>query len=589
MAGFRTVFGIDLRSLALFRVCLGLVLIADLINRATNLTAHYTDGGILRRADAIAFLSDWRLSIHLWNGTALFEAVLFVIAGLFALALLAGYKTRLVTIVSWFLLLSLQNRNPIILQGGDNLLLLLLFWGMFLPLGARFSVDSSVNRLDRHIPNEYFSLTTMALLIQCMSVYFFSAFLKSGVTWMPDATATYFALHLDSLATPLAHWFRQFGGLLKVLTYFVWYLELLGPIFMFSPIFHVPVRLALMFLFIAMHIGFHVTLEIGLFPFISITTILAFTPTAVWDSIGKRLKTAKRSGVRLYYDQSCTFCKKTCLLLRTFLLLPETPILPAQSVQAIHAVMEEHNSWVVVDHDEIRYVRWQAIALVFRRSALFWPLGRLFSLNSLRGPGDRIYEFVAQNRGFFGKLTTKLLPYRSSDFKQGAAATACVGVAMALVFSINVTSLPQTSLSLPKALTPVRNALRFDQIWNMFAPNPARRDGWLVIRGELVDGTVVDVYNQVPGEPSFTKPDYVSKWFTDYRWRKYFSRFSSSKSRQLLNYGRYLCYSWNQGKPQSKKLSTHQIYFNREITLPNYRGNEFERINIWNHSCFKKD
>ena len=59
--------------------------------------------------------------------------------------LVLGWKTRFATIASWVLLLSLQNRNTMILSGEDNLALLLLFWGMFLPLGARYSVDSALD------------------------------------------------------------------------------------------------------------------------------------------------------------------------------------------------------------------------------------------------------------------------------------------------------------------------------------------------------------------------------------------------------------------------------------------------------------
>ena len=195
MKTIRTVFGIDLRTLALFRICLGLWLIADLVNRADNLVAHYTDFGVFPRAAAVEYLSPWRLSIHLINGSATFQALLFVVAGLFALSLVVGYRTRIVTAVSWFLLLSLQNRNPVLLQGGDNLALMLPFWGMFLPLGARFSVDAAMNASTDEVPDKYFSIATMALLIQCMSVYFFSAFLKSGVEWIPDGTALYYALH----------------------------------------------------------------------------------------------------------------------------------------------------------------------------------------------------------------------------------------------------------------------------------------------------------------------------------------------------------------------------------------------------------
>ena len=47
LAGLREIFGIDLRTMALFRVGLGALLLADLALRARDLTAHYTDAGIL--------------------------------------------------------------------------------------------------------------------------------------------------------------------------------------------------------------------------------------------------------------------------------------------------------------------------------------------------------------------------------------------------------------------------------------------------------------------------------------------------------------------------------------------------------------
>jgi hypothetical protein len=42
------IFGLDLRSLALFRIMVGLTIIGDLIDRATDLRAHYSDEVDLR-------------------------------------------------------------------------------------------------------------------------------------------------------------------------------------------------------------------------------------------------------------------------------------------------------------------------------------------------------------------------------------------------------------------------------------------------------------------------------------------------------------------------------------------------------------
>lgn len=290
LAQVHEIFGVDLRTLALFRIMLGLYLIVDLALRARDLTAHYTDFGIMPRDVALDFLSRSSLSLHLANGSTAFQAGLFVLAGVFAVMLLVGWRTRLATVVSWLLLLSLQNRNTMVLSGEDNLALLLLFWAMFLPLGARFSLDAVRANGRSRAPNAFCTVASAALLIQGMSMYFFSALLKSDPIWMPNGTAVHYALNLDYFATPFALWFRQFEGLMQGLTYYVWVLELVGPILIFSPLLHRPLRALLMVAFITMHLGFWLCLEIGLFPLISIIMNLTFMPGWMWDGLERRVR-----------------------------------------------------------------------------------------------------------------------------------------------------------------------------------------------------------------------------------------------------------------------------------------------------------
>jgi hypothetical protein len=56
-------FGADLRSLAALRIVLALVVLADLAGRAANLTAHYTDDGVLPRRAALRELNEWQISL----------------------------------------------------------------------------------------------------------------------------------------------------------------------------------------------------------------------------------------------------------------------------------------------------------------------------------------------------------------------------------------------------------------------------------------------------------------------------------------------------------------------------------------------
>ena len=459
------------------------------------------------------------------------------------------------TVLSWMLLLSLQSRNEMISQGGDVLMLMLLFWAMFLPLGARFSVDAALDPRVGNEPNAYFSMATIALLIQCMLVYFFSALLKSGTAWIPDGTAVYYALHIDYLATPFAVWLRQFAVLLSLLTYFVWYLEFIGPFLMFSPVFHVPLRLLLMAMFIGMHVGFLLCLEIGIFPFVSIVSLLAFTPGWVWDRIEARIRTPERLGLAIYYDGPCEFCRKVCLILRSFVLLRDTPIRAAQDVPDIHHHMLAHNSWVVVDHDGSRHVRWGAVAMVFIRSPIFRPLGALFGASFLRTLGDRIYETVARNRSRRGELTAVLLPYRVRSVHPSLAANYVIGILLVYVVYTNLTTLPEFAYRLPKRWDELGSALRLQQAWNMFAPAPPRDDGWYVMRGETRDGTPVDLWHRRLGEPDWTRPQSLAREYRDDRWRKYLTRLAYDEAQRHRPYlAQYLCRSWNAGRPQEAQV-----------------------------------
>ena len=586
---FREVFGVDLRTLALLRVLLGIFIIVDLVLRARDTVAHYTDFGIMPRSVLADFASPGEFSIHMLSGTAAFQVALFLIAGVFALLLIAGWRTRAMTIISWVLLPSLQNRNSLIHSGEDQLVILLLFWAMFLPVGTRYSIDAALDDSEQDIPNAYFSVATVALLIQGMSVYFFSALLKSDPIWVPNGTAVYYALNLDYFVTPLALWFRQFELLLSGLTYYVWALELFGPILIFSPILHRPLRALFMVAFITMHIGFMLFLEIGIFPVISIIMVLTFTPGWMWDWLGARLKPTRRQGLHIWYDRDCGFCLKTVKILRTFLLLSGVPVRPAQDDPRVAAVLEAHNSWVV-DQGEAQYLKWDAVRHIVACSPVFWPAATFMGVHPLRKMGDWFYLWVADNRSSLSRLTAKLMPWRPIRVGPSRIGNIVAALFLVLITVQNISTLPEVPLRLPGSVANVRQFFGLFQNWTMFAPHPEITSPWPVIRGELRDGSVVDVYNGAPGAPSFARPDVVSAVYENYRWRKYISiledqTYEDRPQDLALNYGRYLCRKWNVGAAPDKMLSTFRIYFNVDWTTPPDQVKEFRIRFVWYHNC----
>jgi len=281
------VLGLDLRSLALFRVAISVVVLGDLVQRAVDLRAHYSDAGVLPRAALIErFSGDWAISLHLASGRVEFQAALFLLHAGAALCLLVGLRTRLATVACWALCCSLHARNPMVLQGGDDLLRVLLFWGMFLPLGARGSVDASARRGARRLmpSSPLLSAGTIALLLQVCAVYWCTAVYKAHPAWTSTGNAVYLALNIDQMARPLGQLLlHHLPWLLRPLSLGTFWLEVLGPALLLVPLARGRLRTVAVVLFVLFHTALGFTLQLGVFPFVCGAAWLAFLPGSVWQ------------------------------------------------------------------------------------------------------------------------------------------------------------------------------------------------------------------------------------------------------------------------------------------------------------------
>ncbi|WP_162053575.1 HTTM domain-containing protein [Pontibacter pamirensis] len=295
---FRKVFTVDLRALAIMRIWLAGIILIDLAIRATDLEAHYSNMGVLPLHVLHQHLWLPQLfSFHIMSGLWQFQAVLFAIAAVFAFCLLIGYKTRFATIASWLLLLSLQNRNLVIGQGGDDLLRMLLFWGIFLPWGRLYSYDAT--RKGQHLSRPssdttYFSAATAAYILQVGLVYFSTALLKNSPEWHTDGTALYYALSLDQILMPVGRLIYPYPELLRVLTLSAYYTELLLPFLLLIPVYTNFFRMVVVGVLVSFHVGISLTLFVGLFYLINIASVAGLLPPPAMDWIDRRLLSSFR-------------------------------------------------------------------------------------------------------------------------------------------------------------------------------------------------------------------------------------------------------------------------------------------------------
>lgn len=263
-----------------------MLLVLDVAFRLPDLTAHYADLGTLPRADFARLIPERSpLSIHFLSGSAGFALALFLLQLVFASLLIAGIRSQLAVAVSWFLMVSLQTRSPMILNAGDLLLRMLLFWAMFVPLGAAASIDRARRGLRESEASVVLSGGTIALLMQAAFVYLFNWLQKTGESWR-DGSAVYRALGAEELTTRFGDFLRGFPAFLELATHAVFGFEILGAFLLFSP--WASLRCLAVLGFCVLHLVYAASFRLGLFQWTCLVALLPFLPAEFWDSMSPR-------------------------------------------------------------------------------------------------------------------------------------------------------------------------------------------------------------------------------------------------------------------------------------------------------------
>jgi predicted DCC family thiol-disulfide oxidoreductase YuxK len=578
-------FGADLRSLGVLRIAVALIILCDLVQRAGDLVAHYTDFGVLPRNAMIGNVSSrWLVSIHLINGTWEVQAILFGIAGLFALLLLVGYKTRTVTIASWFFFTSLCVRNTVILAG-DFLLSALLFWAIFLPWGARFSLDKALHPAWDNSPERCVSWGTAAYVMQMVFVFWFGALMKSGAEWRVEGSAIYYALSIDQLATSIGLFLLQFPTVLKIVTFGVLWLEVLGPLLLFSPIWTGPLRTGVVFVLFVMLLGFGLCLDIGILVWTAALGLLGLLPSCFWEKINLWRSSPAKRQITIYYDQDCGFCTTFIRLTKGSLRSGTAHILPAQTEPSIESDVRFHNSWLVVDENGNQQFGLRAGVAIAKQSYLLRLFVPLLEFSSIERIGEKIYALVTRHRKVAYNLDPLVTRNRVPAFRLGKSQGTFVALLLLYVFFWNLATIPNSGYRISERLRSIGEFLGLAQAWTMFTPSPLKDDGWYVIPGKLKNGREVDLFRDGK-EMSWAKPLLVSATYKNFRWQKYLMNLWSNDYRQYRPYyAQYLCWDWNSRHASELQLEELQIYFLLELTLPNYEYSTPEKVLLLRYRC----
>jgi len=142
-------------------------------------------------------------------------------------------------------------------------------------------------------------------------------------------------------------------------------------------------------------------------------------------------------------------------------------------------------------------------------------------------------------------------------------------------------------------------ALRLDQRWSMFSPNPQTEDGWFIVEGTLTSGTRVDVYPALVGLIDVTsgpraidpdirwqKPGLISSQFPSQRWLLYFLQLVGAPTDvQLRGFESYVCRSWNASQPPDRALRRFALDYLRFEHLPDGKTSPVQKIELTARDC----
>jgi len=297
-AWLREISTLDLRSLACLRVLTGGVVVWDVLDRARDLTAHYTDGGILptETARALAAHFGW-FSLHTQSGSFGYQLALAIVTLLLGLALVAGLATRLVTPLCWVLCVSVQNRFCLGDYPGDYLLAVMLLGGSLLPWGALGSADAwRRQRRGAALPAPQYRGPGGHALLLLFVLFLGTAGLSkiaAGGHWL-DGSALYLTLSSARYTSGRLDGFLDHPGLLQPISYGIPWLEVALPLLLLSPWRHAAVRTWAIAASCALFVSFSVGLDLSAFPLLSGAIAIGLLPPWFWEQLVPALRRRAR-------------------------------------------------------------------------------------------------------------------------------------------------------------------------------------------------------------------------------------------------------------------------------------------------------
>jgi len=358
-----------------------------------------------------------RINLFQWNPTPVYFDAVYVAAIGVAVAVAVGYRSRLTVPLHWLAIWSLQERNQLLGDGGDNIMRIALLFLTLVNTGAFFSFDAV--RASRPAPARgpgrwgwryavrafcernrpavavIHNFGVLLVLAQLSVLYFSTGLYKvMGELWQ-NGTAVYYILRVDEFSWPGAEAIYRNPYLVVLGTYGTVWFEL-----MFLPsLFNRWTRCATIIAGIVFHAS--IALVMGLVTFA--WSMMSIYPLLVTDEEYAMADTWFRRRFRLtaLYDGWCPACLRSVrwlsrcdlLSLVSFTSFREDGVVERYGVNAERAARRIH----CIDATGRVREGIDAMIAIAGRTIVLWPLVPTFWI-ARAAAGQRLYDAFASRR-----------------------------------------------------------------------------------------------------------------------------------------------------------------------------------------------
>ena len=597
-------FKVDSRALGIHRILLGWLCLWDIARRWNYIDIFYSDLGIKIQYARTASFTIFK---YIGNDSTTVH-IIFILGLLFSILLMVGYRTKFSHFIVGTIIISIHVAATKVGNSADMFLNCMLIWTFFLPLGKSISIDSLIKSLKQYkennleelnnnvlrvnAPKQIYSIAYFAMLFQISVIYFFTALDKHGYDWT-HGKAFYKMLQLDGFITPIGYYIRDYitYPISKILTYSALYLEYSILLLLFIPFYKHFLRLFAVISLTTFHLMIRLTINVGLFSQVMITSFALLIDEKIFDWI--KLQLQKRytdKQLILFYDSDCGFCHYTIRIIKRLDVFNRIVFDHAYSNNNLKPkeFKSLSNETIILYNPKKNqlWIRQQAFGKILSLLPLGFIISWIFFIPYISEIFGFIYDIIAKNRTkisiFFGlpacdlpqlktepnqdknpqfnlilinkfkTYTKKIVNLMSSIIliiMLSAAFNSVLienpGVQSFLIrnklIEINKTKIKGRKSALNKSgnyfnwknnrmLEKVARFPRMIQMWKMFSPNVLSRDNLIIVEAFLSDGSTI---NPFTGK----KPVLNSTDFSDLMnnksqlWRKYFENFRKFDAR----------------------------------------------------------